>query len=235
LLDSIPAQAAQLVFVDVLAAVQLAAALQDAQAVQQCLALRAVIDAEPEHLRQLLVAVLQLNSGAATLLRPLEALCSMQNTQHLSHAMIEDVLKTAFDTSSMDCARLQSLVPLMRQLPQAQGMQLDSMLEWCSATDLYQQLVRLTQPAGLVSAALAGAADVPAAASGPHAAQQHCRMAAASTGTISAASDSCSVQLGRSQCSTAGCWSRGELWQQGGRAAVGERTADRHKRLAGKP
>jgi hypothetical protein len=139
-----PAQAAQLKYVEVLAAVQLAVQLQDTGAVQQCLALPAACDPEPDQLRQLFVAVLQLNGRKR--LMPLEALGSRPNIHRLSHEMIEDVLKTAFDTSNRKWVVLQWLVPVMCHLPQAGRMQLSSILEWLQLS--------LAQPAQAVTTAL---------------------------------------------------------------------------------
>jgi hypothetical protein len=146
LIQSLPAQAAQLQFVDVVAAVQVAVQLQDAGAVQQCLALPAACDLEPDQLRQLLVAVVQLDSNSHVLPGPVGALCSMQNMQHLSHEMIEDVLQAAFDTSCRNWVVLHWLVPVMCQLPQAHRMQLSKVQEWLQLS--------LAQPAQPVTAAL---------------------------------------------------------------------------------
>jgi hypothetical protein len=146
LIGSMPAHSAQLTFVGVLAAVQVAVQLQDAGAVQQCLALPAACDPEPDHLRQLLLTVMQLKGDMPTRLGPLEALCSMQNMQHLSHQLIEDVLNTAFDASNRAWAVLHWLVPVMCQLPQARSMQLSSILEWLQLS--------LARPAPPVTTAL---------------------------------------------------------------------------------
>jgi hypothetical protein len=126
-------------------------------AATQLLQLPAAAGMSAPELAQLLVSLLQhcshyavvgqLHSHTPTVIELLKKLRSMPAMKDLSCEMIKDVLNTAcYDQQDMRPV-LQELVPLMRQLPQAQGMQLDSMLEWCSATDLYQQLVRLTQPA----------------------------------------------------------------------------------------
>jgi hypothetical protein len=146
LIQGLPAQAAQLQFVDVLAAVHVAVQLQDVGVVQQCLALPVVCHPEPDHLRQLLVAVLQLKCDTPTWLSPLGALCSMENMQHLGHEMIEHILETAFDTSNRKWVELHWLVPVMCQLPQAHRMQLSSVLGWLQ--------LALAQPAQPVTAAL---------------------------------------------------------------------------------
>jgi hypothetical protein len=130
LLQSMPAQAAQMACSHVTAAVGVAARLQDERLVQQYLAHPAVCNAEPDQLRQLLVAVLQLRGTHPQMRKPLEALCSMQNFQRLSSWMIEDVLNTAFSTSGIVVLELQWLVLLLCQLPQAPSMQLGSVLGW---------------------------------------------------------------------------------------------------------
>jgi hypothetical protein len=146
LISSLPAQAAQMAFSHLLAAVQVAVRLQDVEAVQQCLALPAVCNSEPDQLRQLLIAALQLRASAFASVKPLFALCRAPAAQRLSSKMIEDVLEAAFDTRNRIWPVLRRLVPLMCQLPQANHMQLSSVIEWLQ--------LALALPSPFVTAAL---------------------------------------------------------------------------------
>lgn len=128
LIKGMPAQAAQMKARHVLAAAQMAADLRDEATLQQLLQHTAARVLQPAQLSQLLQPVLPLRGSMHAVRGPLQALCSMQAVQQLSHKMIEDVLQAAFMVRVWPV--LLWLVPLMCQLPQAHLMQLGGVRRW---------------------------------------------------------------------------------------------------------